>query len=82
VLDLGQAPRLDAAAIVDALPRSLFQSCPCEGEVLEGTLVGDPIEDGAGDGFAQLAEVIEDLSGIPIGSPPLSEVCGELPPLP
>jgi hypothetical protein len=30
----------------------------------------------------QITEVIEDLSGIPIGSPPLSEVCGELPPLP
>ena len=38
VLDLSPAPRLDAAGIVDALPRSLFQSCPCEGEVLEGTL--------------------------------------------
>jgi phospholipase C len=82
VLDLSQTPRLDAAAIVDALPRSLFQSCPCDGEALEGTFVGDPIEHGAGDGFAQLAEVVEDLSGIPIGSPSLSEVCGELPPLP
>jgi hypothetical protein len=29
-----------------------------------------------------LAEVIEDLSGIPIGSPPIEAVCGELPPLP
>jgi hypothetical protein len=82
VLDLSQPPRLDAAAIVDALPRSLFQSCACDGEVLEGTFIGDPIEDGAGDGFAQLAEVIEDLSGIPIGSPQLSDVCGELPPGP
>src|SRR4029453_7631413 len=80
VLDLSQAPRLDAAAIVDALPRALFQSCPCEGEVLEGTLVGDPIEDGAGDGFAQLAEVIEDLSGIPLGSPPPPAAGGAAPP--
>ena len=82
VLDLTQAPRLDAAGLVDLLPRPLFQSCPCEGQVLEGTLVGDPIEAAANDGFAQLAEVIEDLSGIPIGTPLLSDVCGGLPTLP
>ena len=64
------------------LPRPLFQSCPCDGEVLEGTLVGDPIEAAAGDGFAQLAEVIEGLSGIPIGTPQLADVCGGLPTLP
>jgi len=79
---LNGPPRLDAAAIVDALPRPLFQSCPCDGQVLEGSLVGDPIEAAANDGFAQLAEVIEDLSGIPVGSPQLSTVCGSLPPLP
>jgi phospholipase C len=79
LLDLAQAPRLDAAQIVDALPRSLVQSCPCDDEALEGTFVGTPVEHGAGDGFEQLAEVVEDLSGIPIGQPELSEICGELP---
>jgi phospholipase C len=82
LLDLSQAPRLDAAEIVDALPRSLFQSCPCDGQALEGTFVGDPIEEGAGDGFADLAAVVEELSGLEIGQPLLSDVCGELPPLP
>jgi phospholipase C len=82
LLDLSQAPRLDAAEIVDALPRSLFQSCPCDGQALEGTFVGDPIEEGAGDGFADLAAVVEELSGLEIGQPELSDVCGELPPLP
>src|SRR5262249_3871220 len=43
LLDVHQVPN-DPAAIVDSLPRPLFQTCPCPGEALEGTFVGDPIE--------------------------------------
>ncbi len=82
LLNLSKPPRLDAAGIVDVLPRSLVQSCPCDGEVLEGTLVGDPIEQAAEDAFLQLAAVVEDLSGLTIGQPLLSDICGDLLPLP
>jgi phospholipase C len=82
VLDLSQAPRLDAAGIVDLLPRPLFQSCPCPGDLADGVPGAEDHEPDPGDAFAQLAEVIEDLSGIPIGAPPLNDVCGGLPTLP
>jgi phospholipase C len=81
LLDLTQPPRLDAAAIVDALPRSLFQSCACDGQVLEGTFVGEPIEQNEEDAFAQLASVVEGLSGLHVGHPSLTELCGDLPPI-
>jgi phospholipase C len=81
LLDLTQPPRLDAAAIVDALPRSLFQSCPCDGHMLEGTFVGEPVEQNEEDAFAQLAAVVEGLSGMHVGHPSLAELCGDLPPI-
>jgi phospholipase C len=79
VLDLAQAPRLDTAGIVELLPRPLFQSCPCAGDLGDGVPGAEDAEPDPNDAFAQLAEVIEDLSGIPIGSPEISTVCGSLP---
>jgi phospholipase C len=75
LIDVTQVPRLDGAELVDLLPRPLFQSCPCENEVLEGTLVGEPIEDA----FVEFAEMVEDLSGIPVGEPLITTVCGAAP---
>jgi phospholipase C len=82
LLDTSRPPRLDAAGLVDLLPRPLFQSCPCPGDLADGVPGAEDQEPDPGDAFAQLAEVIEDLSGIPIGAPPLADVCGGLPTLP
>jgi hypothetical protein len=36
LLDFGQTPRLDAAQIVDLLPRVPITSQPCDGDLLDG----------------------------------------------
>ncbi|HXC49381.1 MAG TPA: alkaline phosphatase family protein [Candidatus Limnocylindrales bacterium] len=54
LLDFTQTPRLDAAEIVDALPRSVVTSQPCPGEELDGLPVEPPEE--IKDAFAHALE--------------------------
>jgi phospholipase C len=54
LLDFAQTPRLDAAQIVEALPRPLVTSLPCPGEELEGLPVEPPEE--IKDAFAHALE--------------------------
>lgn len=59
LLDFDQAPRLDVAEIVEALPRPVVTSEPCPGEELEGTGVDGPLEDALeqiGDAFQHALE--------------------------
>ncbi len=54
MLDFTQTPRLDAAEIVEALPRPLVTSAPCPGEELDGLPVSPPEQ--VSDAFAHALE--------------------------